>query len=148
MICLSRMSFALGMMTQHQDPSGCSLSSLHQASVPSLSSSISSPLCPTFGRDLHLWLSPLVINLVILHSAVKLKHHRARAESLGGGAVVSPQAAATQSGMVCLSRIAAAIMGITQLWVPFSYSLSKASVPSLSSGISSPFCYCLCQNPR
>ena len=28
------------------------------------------------------WLSPSVVNLVTLHAAVRLKHHRARAESL------------------------------------------------------------------
>ena len=29
-----------------------------------------------------LWLSPSVVNLITLHSAVRLKHHRARAQSL------------------------------------------------------------------
>ena len=38
----------------------------------------------------HLWLSPLVANLVTLDSAVRLKHHRARAESLLGSGILFP----------------------------------------------------------
>ena len=39
--------FCSMLRTQHWDPHGHSLSSLPQASIPSLSSNISSPLCPT-----------------------------------------------------------------------------------------------------
>ena len=85
-----------------------------------------------------LWLPPSVVNLVTLYSAVRLKHHRAEAESLLGlGAVVSPQAAAAQ-GSGCLSRIAAAVWEMTQHQHPSIYSLStfpKASVPGLTSGV-------------
>ena len=61
----------------------------------------------------------------------------------GVGAIDCPQAAVTQGGVVCLSRMAAAVWVMTQDWDPVSYSLSslpKASIPSLTSGISSPLC--------
>ena len=51
-VCQNRMVPAIWGMTQHQDPSGYSLSSLPKASIPSLSSSVSSPLCLPFARDL------------------------------------------------------------------------------------------------
>ena len=50
--CLRRMVAALGVMTQHRDPSDPTLSSLPKASVPSLSPSISSPLCSPFSSYL------------------------------------------------------------------------------------------------
>ena len=37
---------------------------------------------PPLFSGICLWLSPLVVNLITLHSAVRLKHHRARAEPL------------------------------------------------------------------
>ena len=84
-----------------------------------------------------LWLSPSVVNLVTLHSAVRLKHRRAGAESfLGSGAIVSRQAAASCRGVVCLSRISAAVWGLTQHQDPSGYSLS--SLPKAS--VSSPLC--------
>ena len=67
-----------------------------------------------------------------------------------GVAVVSPQTAATQKGVVCLGRMAA-VWGMTQHCDPGVYSLSslpKASVTSLSSGVSSALCHCLCWRPR
>ena len=65
---------------------------------PQVSVALSSP---PFVRDLLLWLSPFVINLITLHSAVRLKHHRARAETLlGSGAIVFAQAAAVWRAVV------------------------------------------------
>ena len=135
-VSLSSMAVAVWVMTQHQDPVGHSLSSLPKASIPSVSPSISRPLCSPFARNLCLWLSPLVINLVTLHSAVRFRHHKAGAVFLACGAVVSLQAAAAWRGVVCLSTMAHIIWGMTQHRVPCGYSLSsfpKASVPSLSS---------------
>ena len=37
-----------------------------------------------------LWLSPSVVNVVTLHPAVRLKHHRARAESVFGVGLLFP----------------------------------------------------------
>ena len=37
-----------------------------------------------------LWLSPSVVNIVSLHLAVRLKHHRARAESFLGLEILFP----------------------------------------------------------
>ena len=62
---------------------------------------------------------------------------------LGVGAIVSPQAAAAQRGMVCLSTTATAVWGMTQHQDIGGYSLNsltKASVPHLSSSIFSPLC--------
>ena len=74
------MAGAVGAMAQHQDPSSRSLSSLPRASVPSLSSSISSPLWPPFARDPL----PVVVSFSCSssHSAVRLKHQRVGEESL------------------------------------------------------------------
>ena len=61
--------------------------------------------------------------------------------SLGGRAVVSPQAALALRGVFCLGTMASAIKWMTQHWDPCSYSicsLPESSVPSLSSGISNP----------
>ena len=58
-------------------------------------------------------------------------------------AIVSPQVDATQRGVVFLSRMAAAVWGITHHQDPSVYSLSslaKPSVSSLSSSVSSPPC--------
>ena len=90
MVCLSRIVAVYGRLAQHQNPGAYSLSSLPKASFPSLSSSLSSPLCPTFARDLLSLAISFVVNLVTLQSAVRLKHQRARAEALlGVQAVVS-----------------------------------------------------------
>ena len=59
------------------------------------------------------------------------------------GAIVSPQAAAAWSGVVCLSRMAAAIRVMTQHWDLGGYSLSsllKVFTPSLSTSTSSLLC--------
>ena len=61
-----------------------------------------------------LWLSPTVVNVVTLHSAIRLKHHRLGTVSPEVRAIVSPQAAATWRGVVCLSRMAAAAWGMIQ----------------------------------
>ena len=84
-----------------------------------------------------LWLTPSNGNLVSVHLAVRLKPHSARAVSLlGSGAIVSRQAAASCRGVVCLSRISAAVWGMTQHQDPSGYSLS--SLPKAS--VSSPLC--------
>ena len=60
----------------------------------------------------------------------------------GVGAIISPQAAAAQSRVVCLSRMFA-VMGVGSALDLCSYflsSLPKASVPSLSSSLSGPLC--------
>ena len=59
--CLSRMILVFG---SAPDPGSCFLSSLLKASMPSLSSSISSPLCPSFEVIYCLWLSLSVVYLV------------------------------------------------------------------------------------
>ena len=82
-----------------------------------------------------LLLSPSVVNLDTLHTAVRLKHHRVGAESLlGSRAIVSLQVASAQRGMVCLSMMAAAIWHMTQHQDPSSYSLY--SLPKLPSPVS------------
>ena len=94
-----------------------------------------------------LWLSPSVVNLVTLYSAVRLKLYREGHSISGGGATASLQADATRKGVVCLSKMAPPVWGMTQYRDSGGYSLSslpKGSVPSLSSGISSPLCPCLC----
>ena len=61
----------------------------------------------------------------------------------GVGAIDCPQAAVTQGGVVCLSRMAAAVWGLAQHQDPSVYSLSsclKASVLSLSSGVTVAGC--------
>ena len=90
--CLSRMAVAVWVLTQYRNPSSRSLSSLPVASIPSIFSRVSSSLHPALLGTYCLWLSPSVVNLVSVHSAVRLKHHRA-GKTLGGGAIVSPQAA-------------------------------------------------------
>ena len=90
-----------------------------------------------------LWLTPSVVNLVTLDSVVRSKHHRWGRVPPGGTAIASPQAAATQRGLVFLSKIAAALWGMTQHQDPCGYSLSslpKTSVLSLSSSIYSQLC--------
>ena len=37
-----------------------------------------------------LWLTALVVNLVTLHSAVRLKHHKVRGESFLGSGILFP----------------------------------------------------------
>ena len=56
-----------------------------------------------------LWLFSSFVNLVTLHSAVRLKLHRAGQNPSWVVALVSLQAAAAHRGVVCLSRMAAAI---------------------------------------
>ena len=55
-ICLRDMASAVSRMIQHRDPGSCSFSSLSRATNPSLSSSISHPLCPPSSRALGKWL--------------------------------------------------------------------------------------------
>ena len=105
---------------------------------------------PHFASDLCLWLSHSVINLVTLNSAVRLQHQNQGRVCLGSGVVVSPQAVATQRGVVCLSKMAPAVWGVTQHQDPGSCSVSslpKATILSVSSSISSPLCSPLCQSP-
>ena len=98
-----------------------------------------------------LWLTPSIVNLVSLHSAFRLKkpHSQSRVPSRAG-AIVSPQAACACRVVVYLSRKAGAIWGITQHQSTGVYSpcsLPKVSIPSVSSGVSSPFCPHLCWSP-
>ena len=97
-----------------------------------------------------LWLSPSVVNLVTLHLAIRFKLHGAGARITPGfGAIVSPQAVAAQRGVVCLSRMAAAIWVMTQHWDLSGYSLSslpKAPISSLYTSISSPLCFCFARD--
>ena len=96
-----------------------------------------------------LWLSSSVVNVVFLYSESGLSPIRLDGISPGVGAIVSAQAAAAQKGFVCLSRMASAIVLMTQHWDPRGYSpssLSKASIPIISSSISSSLCsLSLCQ---
>ena len=81
-VCLSIMAAAVGVITQHQDLAATlSDLSLELLSPPSPQASLvhSALLCQ---GSTCLWLSPSVVDLVTLHSAVRLKHHRAVAESL------------------------------------------------------------------
>ena len=97
-----------------------------------------------------LWLTPSVVNLVALHSAVRLKHHRWGRVSPERGAIASPQADATQGECSAWARWPLQYGGMTQHEDPGGCSLSSlpnATVPSLSSGISSPLCTPLCQSP-
>ena len=64
-LCLRKMVPAVWGMTQHRNPSSCSLSSVHKATIPRLSSSISSPLCPSFPRAQGKWLQMKLCALVL-----------------------------------------------------------------------------------
>ena len=55
-LCLRKMVSAVWGMTQHRDAGGCSFSSLPRATNPSLSSSMSSPLCPPSAAPQSIWL--------------------------------------------------------------------------------------------
>ena len=129
-------------MTQHWDPSGYSLSFLPKASTSPVSPQASLVhTAPPLPGIFCLWLTPLVVNLVTLHSAVKLKHHRARAESLLGLRLLFSLRLLLLRGVDCLSTMVAALWGMTQHQGFGGYSLSslpKASILSLSSGVSSP----------
>ena len=72
-----------------------------------------------------LWLSPSVVNVVTLHSAVGLSPIGWDRIPTGVGAIVSPQAAAARRGVVCLSKMVAALWGMTQQQDPGGYSLSS-----------------------
>ena len=88
-------------------------------------------------------MSPSVFYLLTLHSGVRLSPIGQDRISQGIRAVVSPHATAVWRGVLCLSRVVAAIWVMTQHQDPGGYSLSslpKASVPSLSSGVSNPLC--------
>ena len=119
------------------------LSSLPKVSIPSLSSSLYSPLCPTFAIYC-LWLSASVAFLVTRtqKSGLSTKGPGQR-PSWVWGCCFSPHATAARRGVVCLSMKAAADWGMTQHQDPHGSSLSslpKASVPSLSSSLCSPLC--------
>ena len=57
------------------------------------------------------WLTPSFVNLVTLHSAGRLQHHRVGQNLFWGGAIASPQAAATWREVVCLIKMALCSMG-------------------------------------
>ena len=80
-VCLSRMVAAFWCWLNTRIPIA-TLISLPKASIPSLSSSLSFSLC-----------TPLCQGSTVsgyLHSAVRLKHHRARADTLLGWGYCSP----------------------------------------------------------
>ena len=133
------------------DPSGYFLSSLPKASIPSLSSSLSSPLCPPLPVIYCLWLSPSFLYLVTRTQQSGLSTKGPRQRPSLGQDYCFPSGYCHSEGVVYLSPKAAAIWVMTQHWDPGSYSLSsvsKAATPSLSSGISSPLCPCLSLSPR
>ena len=128
---------------------GYSLSSLPKASVLCLPVLLVHSV-PSLPMIYCLWLF-LVVYLLTRTQQSGLSTKRPGPVSLSVGAVVSPQAAAAQRGVVCLSTKAAAVWGMTQYRDPGGYSLSslpKASIPHFSSGICSPPCSNLYQSLR
>ena len=114
-------------------------------------SAVRSAPCHPLPGIYSLWLSSSVVNLVNLHSAVRLKYHGAWAETLLGLVLLFPLKLLPLRGVVFLSTLAAAIWGMIQHQDPSIYSLSslpKASIPSLSSGVSSPLCTPPLPEPR
>lgn len=85
-----------------------------------------------------LWFSPSVVNLVTLDSAIRLKHHRARAESPLGLGLFFPLSCSEGCGLP--EHDGNCLWWITRHWDLCGYclrSLPKAAFPRLSSGISS-----------
>ena len=127
------------------------LSPKHVSPMSPQASLVDSPPTP-FPGIYCLWLTPIVVNLVTVYSAVRLKHHRARAESLLGSGLLFPLRCCPLEGSGLPEHNGCCSMVDDSLhWDPRVYSLSslpRASVPSLSSGVSSPLCPHLCQNPE
>ena len=103
-----------------------------------------------------LWLSPSVVNLVTLHSAMRLKPHRAGQNPSWCWGCCFPSSCCCLEGSGLPEQDECCHMGDDSALRPGSYSLSshpKASVPSISSRVSSPFCtplpgiYCLWLSP-
>ena len=86
----------------------------------------------------YLWLSPLIVNLATLHSSVSLKPHKVGQNHSWVGGIVSPPAAAVQRGVLCLSRMAAAIWVMTQYRGPATLSVLSPKLPSPVSPQASP----------
>ena len=90
-VCLSRMAAAIWGLAQHWD-AGATLSVLSPKPPSPVSPQVflvhsALPLLPGIYC---LWLSPSVVNLVNQYSAVRLKHHRVRADTLLGSGLLFP----------------------------------------------------------
>ena len=70
---LRNMASAVWGMTQHRDPGSCSFSSLPRATNPRLSSSVSSPLCPTFAGTQGKWLQMTIVCVTPFRGSLHLQ---------------------------------------------------------------------------
>ena len=89
------------------------------------------------------WLSPAIVNLLTVPSAVKLKHLRVRPNPFWFGDYCFPSGCYCWEGSGLSEQDDCCIWGLAQQRDPCGYfltSLPKASAPSLSSSLSSPLC--------
>ena len=89
-VCLSRVVAVYGDWLSTRIPAALFQFSPQSLHPQSLLMSLSSILSPFLPEIYFIWLSPLAVNLVTLHSAVRLKHHRDRAEFLLGSELLFP----------------------------------------------------------
>ena len=135
----------------------CCLWGLAQHQIPTATISVLSPNSPSPVSLIHsapllvvvycLWLFLLVVHLVTRTQQSGSSTKGPGQRPSWGRSYCFPSSYCHQMGVVCLSTKAAVVWGMSQHWDPSGYflsSLPKGSTPSLSSGVCSPLCPCLC----